>query len=106
MTDETILQKIRAMLNRTTANGCTEAEAMTAAAMVAKLMDRYNLSDADVLAGLGSAFLCGDLGLSSAPRPDHARYLASWLKVLKGDNRAIFAAASAAAKATEWLGEQ
>jgi hypothetical protein len=51
MTDETILQKIRAMLNRTTANGCTEAEAMTAAAMVAKLMDRYNLSAADVLAG-------------------------------------------------------
>ena len=55
------------------------------------------------IAELGSAFLCGDLGLSSKPRPDHARYLASWLKVLKADNRAIFTAASAAAKAAEWL---
>lgn len=55
------------------------------------------------VAELGSAFLCGDLGLSVTPRPDHACYLASWLKVLKGDNRAIFTAASAAAKAAEWL---
>jgi antirestriction protein ArdC len=58
------------------------------------------------VAELGSAFLCGDLGLSVPPRPDHACYLASWLKVLKGDNRAIFTAASAAARAAEWLGEQ
>ena len=58
------------------------------------------------VAELGSAFLCGDLGLSVTPRPDHACYLASWLKVLRGDNRAIFTAASAAAKAAEWLGEQ
>jgi antirestriction protein ArdC len=59
----------------------------------------------ELVAELGSAFLCGDLGLSVNPRPDHACYLASWLKVLKGDNRAIFTAASAAAKAAEWLGE-
>jgi antirestriction protein ArdC len=60
----------------------------------------------ELVAELGSAFLCGDLGLSITPRPDHACYLASWLRVLKGDNRAIFTAASAAAKAAEWLGEQ
>ena len=59
----------------------------------------------ELVAELGSAFLCGDLGLSVTPRPDHACYLASWLKVLKGDNRAIFTAASAATKAAEWLGE-
>lgn len=57
------------------------------------------------IAELGSAFLCGDLGLSVTPRPDHACYLASWLRVLKGNNRAIFTAASAAAKAAEWLGD-
>lgn len=57
----------------------------------------------ELVAELGSAFLCGDLGLSVTPRPDHACYLASWLKVLKGDNRAIFTAASAAAKAADWL---
>lgn len=56
------------------------------------------------VAELGAAFLCADLGLSSSPRPDHASYLASWLKVLKADSRAIFTAASAAAKAAENLG--
>jgi antirestriction protein ArdC len=60
----------------------------------------------ELVAEPGSAFLCGDLGLSDTPRADHACYFASWLKVLKGDNRAIFAAASAAAKAAKWLGEQ
>lgn len=57
----------------------------------------------ELVAELGAAFLCADLGLSSSPRPDHASYLASWLKVLKSDSRAIFTAASAAAKAAEWL---
>ena len=37
--------------------------------------------------------------VSSDPRPDHAAYLASWLKALKADPRAIFAAASNAAQA-------
>ncbi|MGE4304968.1 MAG: zincin-like metallopeptidase domain-containing protein [Novosphingobium sp.] len=63
--------------------------------------DAYAMEE--LVAELGSAFLCGDLGLSTSPRPDHASYLASWLKVLKADNRAIFTAASAAAKAAEWL---
>ena len=63
--------------------------------------DAYAMEE--LVAELGSAFLCGDLGLSTSPRPDHASYLASWLKVLKADNRAIITAASAAAKAAEWL---
>ena len=65
--------------------------------------DAYAMEE--LVAELGSAFLCGDLGLSTSPRPDHASYLSSWLKVLKADNRAIFAAASAAAKAADWLQE-
>ena len=63
--------------------------------------DAYAMEE--LVAELGSAFLCADLGLSSSPRADHASYLASWLKVLKADNRAIFTAASAAAKAADWL---
>lgn len=63
--------------------------------------DAYAMEE--LVAELGSAFLCGDLGLSASPRPDHASYLANWLKVLKADNRAIFTAASAAAKAADWL---
>ncbi|GGE89478.1 ArdC family protein [Niveispirillum cyanobacteriorum] len=38
----------------------------------------------ELVAELGSAFLCADLALASEPRPDHAAYVESWLKVLKG----------------------
>ncbi|ADZ69035.1 ArdC family protein [Polymorphum gilvum] len=57
----------------------------------------------ELVAELGAAFLCADLGVTLTPRPDHAAYIDSWLKVLKADKKAIFAAASAAAKATDFL---
>lgn len=60
----------------------------------------------ELVAELGAAFLCADLGLSAEPRSDHAGYIASWLKVLKGDNRAIFTAASKAQAAADWLNAQ
>ncbi|WP_246712859.1 zincin-like metallopeptidase domain-containing protein, partial [Rhizobium sp. BK399] len=37
------------------------------------------------------------------PRPDHARYLASWLQVLANDKRAIFVAAGHAQRAVTYL---
>lgn len=57
----------------------------------------------ELIAELGAAFLCADLGITPEPRTDHAQYLASWLAILKADKRAIFTAASAASKATEYL---
>jgi antirestriction protein ArdC len=57
----------------------------------------------ELVAELGAAFLCALLGLSNAPRPDHAAYLASWLTVLKRDKRAVFTAASHALRAVDWL---
>jgi antirestriction protein ArdC len=57
----------------------------------------------ELVAELGAAFLCADLGLSNEPRPDHAAYLAGWLRVLKGDKRAIFTAASKAQAAADFL---
>lgn len=57
----------------------------------------------ELVAELGAAFLCADLGLTNEPRPDHAAYLASWLKVLQADPRAIFTAASKAALAADFL---
>jgi antirestriction protein ArdC len=36
-------------------------------------------------------------------REDHAAYIASWLKVLKNDRRAIFTAASHAQRAADYL---
>ena len=57
----------------------------------------------ELIAELGAAFLCAKLGLSPEPRPDHAAYLASWLKMLKNDKKAIFTAASMAQKACDYL---
>jgi antirestriction protein ArdC len=55
------------------------------------------------VAELGAAFLCGDLGISAEPRPDHAAYIDNWLRILKSDRKAMFTAASAANKAAEFL---
>ena len=57
----------------------------------------------ELVAELGAAFTCSHLGLSTEPREDHAAYIASWLKVLKSDFRAIFTAASRAQQACDWL---
>jgi antirestriction protein ArdC len=60
----------------------------------------------ELVAELGAAFLCADLAVSAEPRADHASYLASWLKVLKADNRAIFRAAALAEKAAAFMHAQ
>ena len=57
----------------------------------------------ELIAELGAAFLCADLGITPAPREDHAGYLSHWLKVLKADSRAIFTAASQAQRAADYL---
>jgi antirestriction protein ArdC len=57
----------------------------------------------ELVAELGSAFLSADLDLALEPRPDHAAYIDSWLKVLKADKRAIFSAASHAQRAADYL---
>lgn len=69
----------------------------------------------ELVAEMGSAFLCAALGI--VPTVRHADYLANWLDVLREDlsddpavrgtagprGRAIFRAASAASKAADWL---
>lgn len=55
----------------------------------------------ELVAELSSAFLCAELGV--APTVRHADYLGSWLEVLRGDNRAIFQAASLASKAADFV---
>jgi antirestriction protein ArdC len=52
----------------------------------------------ELIAELAAAMLGAELGLPVAHLDHHASYLASWLKVLKSDSRAIL---SAAAKAEE-----
>ena len=53
-----------------------------------------------------SAMICADLNLSVEPRPDHARYISSWLEVLRSDKRAIFTAAAKAQQIADWMHAQ
>ena len=59
----------------------------------------------EMVAELGSAFLCADLDLTPEIREDHAAYIANWLEVLKNDKRAIFSAAAHAQKAADYLSQ-
>jgi antirestriction protein ArdC len=53
------------------------------------------------VAELTSAFVCASLGIEPTVR--HADYIASWIAVLKEDNRAIFRAARHASKAADFI---
>ena len=57
----------------------------------------------ELVAELGSAFLCAELGITPETREDHAAYIASWLKALKDDKRFIFSAAAHAQRAVDFL---
>ena len=57
----------------------------------------------ELVAELGSAYLCADLEIGLTERDDHASYISSWLTVLKNDKRAIFHAAALAERAASWL---
>jgi antirestriction protein ArdC len=57
----------------------------------------------ELVAEMGSAFVAAELGLTPEVRDDHASYIASWLKVLKNDKRAVFTAASHAQRAADFL---
>jgi antirestriction protein ArdC len=57
----------------------------------------------ELVAELGAAFLCADLGVAIEPREDHASYMEHWLRILREDKRAIFAAAAHAQRAVDYL---
>lgn len=55
----------------------------------------------ELVAEIGAAFICARLGIAGDHMDDHAAYLASWLKVLREDKRAIFKAAAFAQSAAD-----
>lgn len=57
----------------------------------------------ELVAEVGAAFLCAELGITQEVRADHAQYLANWLELLKDDSKAIFAAAARASEAACYL---
>jgi antirestriction protein ArdC len=55
----------------------------------------------ELIAEITAAFVCAALGI--VPTVRHSDYIASWLEVLREDNRAIVRAASAASKGADYL---
>ncbi|MEQ1611803.1 MAG: zincin-like metallopeptidase domain-containing protein [Hyphomicrobiaceae bacterium] len=63
--------------------------------------DAYCFEEA--CAELGASFISARLGIAAEPHPDHARYIHHWLKVMKANPRALFAAAAKAQAAVAYL---
>jgi antirestriction protein ArdC len=57
----------------------------------------------ELVAELGASFLTASLGVPNCGIQDNAAYLQHWLKVLRGDNRAIFTASTAASAAADYI---
>ncbi len=57
----------------------------------------------ELVAEIGSAFLCADLQITPEVREDHAAYIGHWLKVLRDDKRCVFTAASHAQQSCRLL---
>lgn len=55
----------------------------------------------ELVAEIGSAFICARLGIPGEHIDNHAAYLQSWLGVLRADKRAIFKAAALAQSAAD-----
>ena len=55
----------------------------------------------ELVAEMSAAYLCASLSITPTVR--HADYIASWLEVLREDNRAIVRAASAASKGADYI---
>lgn len=68
-------------------------------------MERSKYALEELVAELGAAFICADLGIEAEPRPDHASYLKHWHAVLKQDVPAFMKAVSQAARAAAYLHE-
>lgn len=57
----------------------------------------------ELVAELGAAMMCGSLGITPAPREDHAKYLSNWMQRLRDEPKIIFTAAAKASQAAEWI---
>jgi hypothetical protein len=65
------------------------------------VVDQAPLAGEELVAELGSAFLCAEFGFDGDLR--HAGYIGHWIELLKADKRAFFTACSQASKAADYL---
>lgn len=57
----------------------------------------------ELVAEVGSAFLCRILGVEKTVRKDHAKYLNSWIEIIQDESKAMVRAFSQAQKAVDFL---
>ena len=57
----------------------------------------------ELVAEVGSAFLCRILGVEKTVRSCHAKYLNGWIEIIKGDSKALIKAFSQAQKSVDYL---
>lgn len=62
-------------------------------------------AEEELIAELGAAFLNAEFEIVSPEKPNHASYIANWLKVLKDNKDFIISAASEASKAVDYMKE-
>lgn len=60
-------------------------------------------AEEELTAEIGAAFLCAMLEITAEPKPNHASYIAHWLNVINENRNCIFAAATDASRAVEYL---
>ena len=68
--------------------------------------DMKSYAAEELVAEIGAAVLCGQLGISNEMRDDHVAYIKGWLKALRNDKNFIFSASSKAQKAVDWMEKQ
>lgn len=62
-----------------------------------------NYSKEELVAEMGAAFLSGHTGIEQVTLANNTAYLASWIRVLKGDAKLVIVAAAAAQKAVDYI---
>jgi len=64
---------------------------------------REEYSKEELVAEMGSAFLCGHTGISPITIDNSASYIAGWLKALKNDQKMVISAAAKSQKAADYI---
>jgi antirestriction protein ArdC len=57
----------------------------------------------ELVAEMGAAFLCGEVGIVERTIDNSAAYVASWLKRLKDDAKLVICASAQAQRAADWI---
>lgn len=60
----------------------------------------------ELVAEIGAAMLCEQLGISSEMRDDHVAYIKGWLEALRNDKQFIFTAATKSQEAVDWMNKK